>query len=241
LLATTKIGDDGLLGEDALKRLTELGLLEEEAGGAVKVHRLVASFALRTGDEGAQAAVEAAVTREADRLNVAGFPAPLLAWQMHLRAVTDAARQREVVMAARLCNQMGYHLQTIGDLRGARPHYERALAIREKVLGAEHPDTARSLNNLGGLLQSQGDLAGARPHYERALAIREKVLGAEHPDTARSLNNLGGLLQSQGDLAGARPHYDRALAILEAGLGPDHPDTKIVRENLESLDAGWQG
>ena len=72
----------------------------------------------------------------------------------------------------------------------ARPLYERALAIREKVLGAEHPDTATSLNNLASLLQAQGDLAGARPLYERALAIREKVLGAEHPDTATSLNNL---------------------------------------------------
>ena len=49
-----------------------------------------------------------------------------------------------------------------GDLAGARPLYERALAIFEKALGPEHPDTARSLNNLASLLQAQGDLAGAR-------------------------------------------------------------------------------
>ena len=214
LLATIEIGDDGLRGEDVLKRLTELGLLEEEADGAVKVHRLVASFARWTGEEQAtRAAVEEVVYEEADRLNAAGFPAPLLAWQVHLRAVTDAARQREVVTAARLCSALGYHLWTIGDLRGARPYHERALAINEKVHGAEHPDTAGSLNNLGFLLQSQGDLAGARPCYERALAILERVLGAEHPDTATSLNNLGALLRSQGNLAGARPHYKRALAI----------------------------
>ena len=95
----------------------------------------------------------------------------------------------------------------------ARPLHERALAIREKVLGAEHPDTATSLNNLALLLQAQGDLAGARPLHERALAIREKVLGAEHPDTATSLSNLASLLQAQGDLAGARPLHERALAI----------------------------
>jgi tetratricopeptide (TPR) repeat protein len=241
LLATVEIGDDGLRGEDVLKRLTELGLLEEEADGAVKVHRLVASFARRTGDEGAQAAVEDAVISEAYRLNVAGFPAPLLAWQVHLRAVTENSRDRDDERSAALCANLGYHLRTIGDLRGARPHYERALAIREKVLGAEHPDTARSLNNLGGLLQDQGDLAGARTYCERAHVNFEKVLGAEHPDTALSLNNLGLLLKSQGDLAGARQHYERALAILEAGLGPDHRHTKIVRKNLESLDAGWQG
>jgi tetratricopeptide (TPR) repeat protein len=82
------------------------------------------------------------------------------------------------------------------------PYFERALAIAEKALGPNHPDTAISLNNLGGLLQGQGDLPGARPYVERALAIREKALGPDHPDMARSLNNLGYLLKAQGDLAG---------------------------------------
>ena len=71
-----------------------------------------------------------------------------------------------------------------GDLAGARPLFERALAIHEKALGPEHPDTATSLSNLAGVLRAQGDLAGARPLVERALAIREKALGPEHPDTA---------------------------------------------------------
>jgi hypothetical protein len=38
----------------------------------------------------------------------------------------------------------------------ARPLHERALAIREKVLGPEHPDTAASLNNLARLLSATG-------------------------------------------------------------------------------------
>jgi tetratricopeptide (TPR) repeat protein len=90
---------------------------------------------------------------------------------------------------------------------------------------------------MGALLDSMGDLAGARPYYARALAIREQVLGAEHPDTARSLNNMGFLLRAMGDLAGARPYYERALAIFTARLGPDHPHTRIVRGNLDALDA----
>ncbi|MGH7261960.1 MAG: tetratricopeptide repeat protein, partial [Nitrospiraceae bacterium] len=59
---------------------------------------------------------------------------------------------------------------------GARPLQERALAIREKALGPEHPETAISLSNLASVLRDQGDLAGARPLYERALAIFEKAL-----------------------------------------------------------------
>jgi len=52
---------------------------------------------------------------------------------------------------------------------------ERALAINEKALGPEHPDTAASLNSLANLLAAQGELAAARPLYERALAIYESI------------------------------------------------------------------
>jgi tetratricopeptide (TPR) repeat protein len=45
----------------------------------------------------------------------------------------------------------------MGDLQGARPYYEKALEIRKKVLGKEHPDTALSLNNLGFLLRAMGE------------------------------------------------------------------------------------
>ena len=111
----------------------------------------------------------------------------------------------------------------------------RSLAICEKALGPEHPDTAASLNNLARLLHDQGDLAGARPLFKRALTIREKALGPEHPDTATSLNNLALLLKDQGDLAGARPLFERALAISEKALGPEHPDTNAARGNLARL------
>ncbi len=222
-----------LQAEDALTRLMALGLLEAGKAGALVTHRLVAEFA--RGIESAEKvrnAVEESVLAEANRLNNAGIPGPLLAWQPHLRAITEIALMRETANAAGLCNTLGYHLEMTGDYPGARPYYERALAIREKALGAEHPNTANSLNNLGALLNIQGDLAAARPYYERALAIREKALGAEHPNTANSLNNLGFLLRSQGDLAAARPYYERALAIREKALGTEHPDTATSLNNL---------
>jgi tetratricopeptide (TPR) repeat protein len=113
--------------------------------------------------------------------------------------------------------------------------YERALRIREKVLGPEHPHTSRSLNNLGFVFEAQGDLAGARPLYERALAINEKVLGPEHPHTAANLHNLARLALVLGDLAGARPLQERALAINEKVLGPEHPHTATNLNNLARL------
>jgi hypothetical protein len=78
---------------------------------------------------------------------------------------------------------------------GARPLLERALAIRVKAYGPEHPEVATNLNNLAILLYAQGDLAGARPLFERALAICEKVLSPDHPLTATIRNNLADLLE----------------------------------------------
>jgi tetratricopeptide (TPR) repeat protein len=138
--------------------------------------------------------------------------------------------------AAGLLNGLAaYRQAALAAYSSARPLFERVLAIREKALGSDHPETARALNNLGGLLDSQSNLAAARPHYERALAINEKALGSDHPDTARTLNNLGALLRAQGDLTGARRYYERALGINEKAQGPDHPETAMNLSNLGTL------
>jgi Tfp pilus assembly protein PilF len=240
LLATVELPEGDFAAQrqaaDALARLVALGLLETEEGGDLLLHRLLAAFVQAAeGTPEAQAAVEAAVSDETYRLNEAGYPGPLLAWQPHLRHVTDAALVREDARAATLSNNLGYHLKMLGDYAGARPHLERALAIFERVLGSDHPDTAASLNNLGYLLWARGDYAGARPYLERALAIQEATLGPDHPDTATSLNNLGLLLKTMGDYAGARPFLERALAIYEQALGPDHPLIATSLNNLGEL------
>ena len=126
-------------------------------------------------------------------------------------------------------------LDSQGDYAAARPYYEQALAIYNKVLGDNHPFTAGVLDNLGSLLQSQGDYAAARPYYEQALAIYKKVLGDNHPSTAMSLNNLGHLLKDQGDYAAARPYYEQALTIRKKVLGDNHPSTATSLNNLGFL------
>ena len=48
-----------------------------------------------------------------------------------------------------------YHAQ--GKYAEAEPLYRRALGIREKALGPEHPDVATSLNNLAELYRPRGN------------------------------------------------------------------------------------
>src|SRR5262249_42748545 len=117
----------------------------------------------------------------------------------------------------------------------SEPLFKKALAIYEKVAGAESPPVATLLNNLGQVYKVEGREADAEPLIKRSLAIREKVLGASHPDVARSLNNLGDLYQRQRRFAEAEPLFKRALAIREQEVGPDHPDTAASVNNLASL------
>jgi len=135
-----------------------------------------------------------------------------------------------------LLNKTAYnHHFYLGDFPQAMNYYQKALAIREKVLGSEHPDTAASYNNIGLLYHDQGDYPQALNYYQKALAIHKKVLGVEHPDTARSYNNIGALYHNQGNYPQALNYYQKALAIHEKVLGLEHHDTAESYNNIGAL------
>ena len=114
--------------------------------------------------------------------------------------------------------------------------YEEELKIREKELGAQHPDVAEACSNLAILYNQKGDYSAAQPLYERALRIWEKTLGPDHTDVAHTLTDLAVLHLEQGRDDVGRPLLQRALVIQEKALGPDHPDVVAIRDVLNSED-----
>jgi Flp pilus assembly protein TadD len=60
----------------------------------------------------------------------------------------DGARQEAHRLVRRKLSNLAGVLAAQGDLDGARPLFERALAIREARLGPDHPDTVRSREKL---------------------------------------------------------------------------------------------
>jgi tetratricopeptide (TPR) repeat protein len=234
LLARTLEDVDPLLRVDGLRRLGAVGLVEEGEGW-LRLHRLLAHFVLQEAlDPDARHAVDQAliaIGRAAEAGHLAG--APLAAVMPHLlHAVTAAGDGADGVAPAEVCDAAARALRRAGDYRPARPLFERALAIRERVLGSDHPATAISLDNLASLLEDQGEFAACTPLYERALAIRERALGPDHPDTAESLNDLAGPLLHRGECARARALFERSLRIRERSLGPEHPNTAQSLNNL---------
>ncbi|WP_245895002.1 tetratricopeptide repeat protein, partial [Nostoc cycadae] len=146
-----------------------------------------------------------------------------------------SAEEQAALKQAEERNQQVIKLYQEGKYSTAIPLAERALAIREKVLGKEHPLVASSLNNLAELYYAQGKYEQAEPLYLRALAIYKKVLGNVHPDVANSLNNLAALYYAQGKYEQAEPLYLRTLAIFEKVLGNVHPAVATILNNLAKL------
>ena len=121
---------------------------------------------------------------------------------------------------------------------GARPLYERALAIRENVLGPEHPQTAASLSNLAGLLRDDGRADEAELLFRRVLAIYEKTLGLGHSQTQRCASHYARLLLATGRASDALDLAQAALATHKASFGPNHTWTKdSARVTADALAA----
>ena len=157
------------------------------------------------------------------------------ALQLEKIALLLAERSDGVVsVAAAVCaNNLGKIYLDSTQYKEAEPLFQRALAIREKLLRAEHPDIAQSLYNLAAVRVNQQEFAQAQPLLERALAIQEKSLPADSPDIAMTLNGLGLIAMSRGQFADAEQDHQRALAIREKN-GAANTD---VAESLANLAA----
>ena len=150
-----------------------------------------------------------------------GRHADALVWSRHAEVALMHGGDRDgLTEASRLGNLATAHLGASAHAEALRLN-ERALALREQRLGAEHPDVARGLNNLALTHYLQGSYKAAQQLHERALAIRERTLGSEHLDVAESLNNLAAAHHSAGANTQALALYKRSLAIRERALGPD--------------------
>jgi serine/threonine protein kinase/tetratricopeptide (TPR) repeat protein len=131
----------------------------------------------------------------------------------------------------------------LGRRNEARPEYEQAVAVFEK-LADDFPavpgyrrELAGSHNNLGILLDHLGKRAEAEEQYGKGLAILQK-LAADFPadpvyrsNLAASHNNLGVLLKDLGKPMEAEEQSRKGLAI-QHKLAADFPAVHVNRSDL---------
>ncbi|MBD2327997.1 CHAT domain-containing tetratricopeptide repeat protein [Alkalinema sp. FACHB-956] len=157
---------------------------------------------------------------------------PLGNYQLISRSSTQT--DFELAEAEQL-NQQVLQLRSEGKYQTGVPLAEKALQIRQRILGDRHPAVATSLNNLAGLYQSQGRYDKAEPLYLQALELLKSLLGDRHPAVATSLNNLAALYRNQGRYDKAEPLYLQAFELRKSLLGEHHPDVASSLNNLAGL------
>lgn len=140
----------------------------------------------------------------------------------------------EVAQLLHSCGTSQIHGKT-KDNTVARSNFEQALAIRRKILGDNHPDTAETLLELGKLAGEMGDKAQAREFLDQAAASYKTTLHKNIPRSVGSLLILGHAYQLLGDLAAEQACYEQALAIRKNLSGDDHFDTVEIRLRLASV------
>jgi tetratricopeptide (TPR) repeat protein len=95
----------------------------------------------------------------------------------------------------------------------ARSLFERALAIWESALGADHVNVASVLGNLARVDMIEARHVEAERRISRSLDIVERALGPDHPEVARRLAGLAELRGLEGDWKAARGLYERSLEV----------------------------
>lgn len=219
--------------EDALARLTELGLLERQEHQAFRLHRLLSSFVtMQCPDPTAEVAVEQMLLERVQFFNQKSLFPPVLPWQQHVRSVTRRAQARRDEAGADLCIATGNHLWIVGDSVDALEFFSAALAIYQEQLGPIHVKTIDTIEWLGLIHQLQGKLDQARALFQQVLVTRQQQLGTDHLDTATTHNNLGALLRTQGHLTEAEAHLRRGLTIRRHMLGLKNSHTARSLNNL---------
>ena len=144
----------------------------------------------------------------------------------------DKQFQDQPLVDATLRQVLSIRYQGLGLFETALPLQRRALEIRRRFLGDDHPDTLNSLGYLGFVLWNLGKSEEAEAHFRDALERSRRVLGDEHMDTLALINNLAGVLGEQGKLEEADQYYRETLDRRRMVLGDDHPSTLVAVNNM---------
>ena len=120
----------------------------------------------------------------------------------------------------------------LGYYKEALQSQKETLAMRQKLLGEEHLETAVSWYQLGCAQVKLEDYQDALHSHKEALTIRHKLFGEQHVDTAASWCQLGCTQLKLEDYQDALQSHKKALAVRQKLLGEQHVDTAASLHEL---------
>ncbi|MBO3748417.1 tetratricopeptide repeat protein [Streptosporangiaceae bacterium NEAU-GS5] len=159
-----------------------------------------------------------------------------------LEAALELARRSvgEHPDLALILTERGRLQEVVGHVAEARTTQEEALALAEKVYGADHPFVAHVLKSLADVLTCLRDLPHAERTLRRALTILESSPDGDRRETAAVLRDLGFVAWAAGDLRSGVSWLTRALTEFRILHGAEHPAVAHALSGLGLIqqDAG---
>eukprot|EP00040_Diaphanoeca_grandis_P034142 m.210416 g.210416 ORF g.210416 m.210416 type:complete len:847 (-) comp33077_c0_seq1:305-2845(-) len=153
-----------------------------------------------------------------------------------LHAITTDKQGEKLLAFATLCTNVGVVLESVGDYDAALAHHMKALAAREKVLGADHELTGDTCGNISDMYRSLGEFAVALVWSERHLRIITAAVGENHLKSANAYYGLGSLQSHLANYVESLKFYNKALAIREKCL---ESNDDLVASTYSSIGILW--
>ncbi|MEU8123841.1 tetratricopeptide repeat protein [Spirillospora sp. NPDC049024] len=248
---------------ETLEALTNTGLIDLSAPDpasrghqgevlVLRLHPLVRDASKPGHDRDRHLATAAALLVAAAHGDTSGFPEDPRKWPLWqtlvphalhlLNALNDlpGMSDKAGLDAAKAAYMSGRHLGATGAYTQARHAYQATLAVRERLLGPEHPDTLDARYGIARMMAAQGRFREAAQAYKHILSAREKVLGTDHPDTLNTRYGIARMAAAQGRYRAAETVYQEILRASERTFGEDHPETLRARFGIARM-AGEQG
>jgi tetratricopeptide (TPR) repeat protein len=152
-------------------------------------------------------------------------------------AIAELHDTAQTLEGATAFANLGEIAESLGEAAEARKWLSRALPVRERLLGFDHPLVAETLSDLALTYRVEHQFKRAVELYHRALGILEAT-----PETALSSKSLGAVLNNLGQVEAEEGHFKEAEQILrksvtelERTVGPQHPNTAAGLANLANV------
>jgi tetratricopeptide (TPR) repeat protein len=144
----------------------------------------------------------------------------------------DTGMAQDPVLQAQMMDAMGQVYQGLGLYPRGEALLARAVAIRRRALGPDHPDTLTAMDELGVVFNSESRYAEAEKLNREVLQVRRRVVGAQNLDTVTSMFHLAKTVYAQGRYAEAEKLERDVLDVQRRILGPDNLNTVLTLQAL---------
>jgi tetratricopeptide (TPR) repeat protein len=194
-----------------------------------------------------RAEAEAETARQTTRFMVDLFkvsdPSEALGNSITAREILDKGADRieteladQPAIQATLMDTMGTVYTSLGLYDPAARLVREAVARRQGLFGAGHPEVASSVGHLGEVLMLKGEYEEAERNLRASLETKQRVHGPKSAEAAQALMLLADVVSRQGRYEEAEPLIQQALAVRRALYGERHPD---VAASIEALGLNY--